>query len=169
MAAGSLEYANKAYGAVTESAANTLTFSQIQTNISVMQKIAWIISRIEWYLTPAQIALLVDDADAYDLALVSSNKMASLSLSDPSVIDFIQIRKFVSTAVGWQFYVPMWSRDFSQLPGGGLLIAPNPLYVAVKGTGLATVGGVSCRVYWSQLELKPDQYLELLDFYRIVQ
>ena len=167
--AQALEFANKAYGTVTESAANTLTFAQIQTNISIMEKIAWVISRIEWVFTAAQIALLVDDADAYDVSLTASNKISTLALSDPMVIDFLSIRKFVSTAVGWQYITPMWIRDFSQLPGGGLIVAPNPLYLAVKGTGLASAGGVSARIYWSKLEVSPDQYLELLDFYRIVQ
>lgn len=164
-----LEFSNKAYGTVTESAANTLTFSQIQTNISIMEKVAWVISRIEWYFTPAQIALLVDDADAFEVALTSSNKVATLSLADSAVIDYMMVRKFVSTAVGWQFISPMWTRDFSMLPGGGLIVAPNPLYVAIKGTGLASAGGVGMRFYWSRQELSPDQYLELLDFYRIVQ
>lgn len=167
--ATALEFANKAYGSVTESAANTLTFSQIQTNVSIMEKVAWVISRIEWVFTAAQIALLVDDGDAYEVALCGSSKISTLSLSDPMVIDYFNIRKFVSTAVGWGYIAPMWIREFSALPGGGLIVAPNPLYLAVKGTGLASAGGVSARIYWARLEVSPDQYLELLDFYRMVQ
>jgi len=59
-------------------------------------------------------------------------------------------------------------RDFSGLPGGGLIIAPRPLFVAVKGNSLATAVTASLRAYFTVINLSADEYLELVDFYRIV-
>lgn len=161
-------FANKFYGSVTESAANTLTFSEIQTNISVMDKVAWVIHRLEWYLTPAQIALIADDQDAIQMALVSSQQITALGLDNPAVIDMQQISKGQATAVGYTIRTIPFTRGFESLPGGGLIIAPRPLFIAIKGTGLASAGGVSVRGYYTARELKADEYLELVDYYRIV-
>lgn len=162
-------FANKAYATVTESGANTLTFSEIQTNVSVFEKMAWIIHRIEWYLSYATQALLIDAADTLQLALTASQSISSLALNSPSVIDLYEQYKFLATAVGYHFSEMPIIRDFTALPGGGLIVAPRPLYIAAKGTGLASAATGSCRFYFTVKQLKADEYLELVDFYRIVQ
>lgn len=163
-----MEFSNKFYGTVTESAANTLTFAEISTNVDVFSKQAWVLSRLEWYLTPTQFGLMVDDGDAIQMALTASDNMSSIGLDDPGVIDSMTLHKRVATAVAFNTYSQPNTRDFSNLPGGGLIIVPRPLFVAIKGTGLATAGGCSVRGYFSRLELKSDEYLELVDFYRMV-
>lgn len=163
-----LEFANKFYGTVTESAANTLTFSEIQTAVDIFSKAAWVLVRLEWYLTVAQFGLLVDDGDALQMSLTASDKMSDISLSDPGVIDSLTLHKRVATVVGINYHAQPITRDFSNLPSGGIIIVPRPLFVAVKGTGLASAGGASCRGYFSRVELKADEYIELVDFYRMV-
>ncbi len=156
-------YVNTAFGSVTESAANTLTFNEIQTSISIFEKVAWIISRIEWYLPTATLALLAAADDLFDMALTASNNISSLALNAAAVID---LNTFQNGNVA-----PSWPmvRDFSQLPGGGKIIAPRPLYVALKGTSVASAGSVQCRISFLQMVLTPDEYIELIDFYRIVE
>lgn len=163
------KYCNKAYGAVTESAANTLTFSEIQTSINIFDKVAWVVSRIEWYLSATGMQQFDTSADYLTLALTSSNQITSLALNNPSVIDLQEISKILASSVGYSFHTWPFPRDFSNLPGGGIIIAPRPLYVAAKGTGLAAAVTVQARIFFTQFEMSPDEYLELIDFYRIVQ
>lgn len=162
-------YPNKGYAVVTESAANTLTFSEIQTNVSIFEKVAWLLQRIEWYFTYATYALLGDSGDTIDAALCSSNQITALSLSNPGVIDLMTMYKLEASDVGYNYQMQPLVRDFGSLGGGGLLIAPRPLYVGIKGTGVASVATAACRFYFKQIQLKPDEYLELIDFYRLVQ
>lgn len=161
-------YSNKAYGSVTESAANTLTFSEIQTNISIFEKVAWVINRIEWYLSATELAKLTGSGDAAQFALTASDQISNLDLSNASVIDMMQLSHKEHSAVGWQEIELPFTRDFSGLPGGGVIIAPRPLYVGAVGTSLASALTVETRLFFQQMVMSPDEYLELIDFYRIV-
>lgn len=162
-------FANKFYGTVTESDANTLTFAEIQTNIDVFARKAWILHKLEWFLSAAQLNKLLAEDDVLTAALCSSNKAATLSLSDASVIDLFQIDARLVSQAGFELRYSPISRDFSSLPGGGLIIAPRPLFVAVKGTSLASAIAAEVRGYFTAVDLNADEYLELVDFYRIVQ
>lgn len=163
------KFANKLYGACVESAANTLTFKEIQTNVDIFSKQAWILHRLEWYLSGTQVDKILQAADWISAALTSSDKLTSLDLSSPGVIDLMELGIHSLTAVGYQFTQKPFVRDFSNLPGGGLIISPRPLYVAVKGESLASAVTVAVRGYFTALTLTADEYLELVDFYRIVQ
>lgn len=161
-------YANKFYGTVTESAANTLTFAEIQTNISIFEKVAWVLQRLEWYLSPAVMQLLQDNQDSVELALTASQNISALGLDNPSVIDVLVLSKFQATGVGFEIQEKPVIRDFTGLAGGGLIIAPRPLFLAAKGTTLASAATVQVRGYFQMIELKAEEYLDLVDFYRIV-
>jgi len=159
------QYSNVGYGTVTEGGANTLTFAEIQTNVSVFEKIAWVIQRIEWYIPLATRSLLLDASDQFEMALCSSNTLTSLSLGNPAVIDLYAL---LGSAVTAHIASPI-IRDFSMLPGGGRIIAPRPLHLGLKGTSVASAGTISCRFLFTMKELSADEYIELVDFYRIVQ
>lgn len=163
------KYANKFFGIAVESAANTLTFAEIQTNVDVFSKKAWILHRLEWYFKAVAISAIDAADDVIQAALCSSNKSASLGLDDASVIDLFEICQSFNDATSFQLFVNPVQRDFTNLPGGGLIIAPRPLYLAVKGTSMANALTVYCRGYFTAIDLNADEYLELVDFYRIVQ
>ena len=85
-------FSNVAYGSVTHSAANTLTFQEIATGISVQAKIAWIISKITWLIDAASLAALAGASDILRMAVVLSNKITDLSdLSDPAIVDLTRL------------------------------------------------------------------------------
>ena len=163
------KFANKFFGTVVESAANTLTFAEIKTNVSVFDKQAWILHRLEWYFTSTMLALLLGANDSITLALTNSDKLNTVDLSSAGVIDMAEFQHHNLSSVGFQDELFPVTRDFGSLPSGGLIIAPRPLYIAVKGTSLATAATVAVRGYFTSLELSADEYLELVDFYRIVQ
>jgi len=162
-------FANKFYGSVVESAANTLTFAEIQTNVDVFSKKAWVLHKLEWYFGPTGFNYLDAADDVISAALVSSNKMDALTLDDAGVIDLLELNINFITGVGFSVLELPISRSFADMPGGGLIIAPRPLYLAVKGTSLAGAVTMSARGYFTAMDLNADEYLELVDFYRIVQ
>lgn len=162
------QYSNKAYGTVTESAANTLTFSEIQTNVSIFEKVAWVIERLEWYISNASQALLSATEDLLSFALTASSSINALSLADPAVIDLMELGRRIATEVGFSWVHMPIIRDFSNLPGGGLIVPPRPLFLAAKATSVATPSTAEMRFFFRQVEMTPADYLDLIDFYRIV-
>jgi hypothetical protein len=162
------KYTNKMYGQVTESAANTLTYKEINTNISIFDKMAFIVHRIEWYIPNAVLDLCVASADKFEVALTSSQQGTTLGLDNPSVIDKLEIGPQIVTAVGYTMTIQPFIRDFSSLPGGGLIIPPRPLFIAIKGTSVASAGNAQMRAAITMVQLSADEYLELVDFYRII-
>jgi len=163
------QFANKFFGEVVESAANTLTFAEIQTNVDVFSKKAWVLHKLEWYFGANGLNYLDAADDVIQAALCSTNKMSSLALDDAGVIDLLELQTNFITGVGFALEKLPIARSFSDMPGGGLIIAPRPLYLAVKGTSLAGAVTMSCRGYFTAMDLNADEYLELVDFYRIVQ
>lgn len=163
-------YANKFYGTVVESAANTLTFAEIQTNVDVFSKIAWVLHRLEWYVPAATRGLVSANDDVISMALCSSNGLTSLALNLPGVVDLMELQDMTAGApANFQLVTAPLIRDFTGMPGGGLIIAPRPLYIAVKGVSLATACTVSVRGYFTVRQLSAEEYIDLVDFYRIVQ
>lgn len=164
-----INYADKFYGTAVESAANTLTFAEIQTNVSIMEKWAWVLHRLEWSMDLATYDEVSAVGDELDMALTTSNRITALHASDAAVLDIAQQMIVVETAVGFQRELLPLIRDFSNLPGGGLIIPPRPLYVAVKGTSLANPATVWLRGYFTPIQMKGDDYYNLLDAYRLIQ
>jgi len=164
-------FSNIAYAAVTMSALNTLTFSEINTGVSVHEKIAWIISRISWYPSQASIEACSASQDFLLMSLVSNNKVDDIAdLSDPAVIDHMRIFPIPTGAAANLLMMTMpFTRDFSDLPGGGLIITPKPLYVAAESIGLAIVGVVACRIYYTVRELTTDEFWDVVQAGRIVE
>jgi len=163
------KYANKFYGKVTESAANTLTFAEIQTNVSVFDKMAWVLHRLEFYIPKASFDLVTNTADVLDVALTGSENISSLELDNPAVIDRFHLFMKEATSVGFQFFQQPIIRDFNNMPGGGLIVSPRPLFLAAEGVSLASPATVEVRGYFTTVALSADEYLELVDFYRIVR
>lgn len=162
-------FANKFYGTVTESAANTLTFAEIQTNVDVFAKIAWVLHRLEWNFQVAVGTMFQGNADRVRMAITSSDNITDLELDNPAVIDRADIEMRESTAVGFSFFYRPFIRDFASLPGGGIIMAPRPLFVGVHGVSLVAAATVEVRGYFTKRDLTADEYLELVDFYRIVR
>ena len=167
--AGKSSYADKFYGSVIESAANTLTFGEIMTNISIMEKWAWILHRLEWSMDLASYDEVSGVGDMLEMALTMSNRISSLSFADAAVIDKCQQMIVVETAVGIQREQFPLIRDFTTLPGGGLIIPPRPLYIGVKGTSLANACFVEVRGYYTPIQVSGEAYYDLLDAYRLIQ
>jgi hypothetical protein len=53
-------------------------------------------------------------------------------------------------------------KDFSTLPGGGLIIPTAPLYVAMSSSGLASVGIMDVIMYYTFKQMSDADYIELV-------
>jgi hypothetical protein len=162
------EFPNIVYVGVTESAANTLTFQQIQTGYGSLQKTGWVVHRIEYYLTQTTIQLLLNTDDLLQLALCTSNLASSLTLQDASMIDLLEIGVSIYSSVGVVFSEKPMIRNFSDLPGGGRLVLPYPLFLAVKGTSVAAAMVAAARIFFTERELGDSEWMELVQQTRLL-
>lgn len=166
-------FSNIATISIVESAANTITFKKLETGIPLFEKVAWVISRLELMFNPLA-AAMVADADAVLFALTVSNTIASLASgktqTEPAVLYGGRIIRndFGAAATGYLSYQP-YILDFSTMPGGGLLTPPSPLYGAVEGASMQAAITLYMRLYYTQIQLTPDQYWELVEARRYIQ
>lgn len=161
---GTDKYANILNQTVTQSAADTLTFSEINIGLNIFDKVGLLINRIEFVPSKATVNLFATNADSLVMALSASNQISSLSFSANEIIDLLTLDAVTigAAASGSVAQKPL-TRTYESLPGGGLLVAPKPLYFGVDSASLGTAGVVEFRLYFTVIQLKPDEYFELLE------
>ena len=154
------QYANVAYTIVNQTAANTLTFQSIQLAVGLFQGIAMVLHRILYTPYVAAMRELVAATDCLSMAITSSNRLAAvMDTNDPAIIDCWRISGIgvpVANAV-----TPIIS-DFTALPGGGKLIAANPIYAAMSSGGFAALQGGLVKLEFTFVELADRDYMELI-------
>lgn len=154
-------YANVLYDEVTESAANTLTFESIDVGLNIFDKVGMKLSRLEYSNFFGNLAA---DADVIRFGLSQSNSWTTPTPAESSVIDFNQFTVAAyGTAGNALIHEQPYVKDFSTLPGGGLLIAPKPLYLFAVGSNLSAASNVRIRMFFTIVTLKPEEYFELLE------
>lgn len=163
------EFANYAIIKVTESAANTLTFQKLETGISINDKVAWLLNRVEYFPPAFSNAIFNGDGDGFDFGLSVSNSWSTVSAQEVTIIDLNTIarRDFGAAAVTIREESPVL-KDFSNLPGGGVLVPPVPFYLWAKGSGLASAGALVARIHYTLIQLATDQYWQLVEARRVL-
>jgi hypothetical protein len=53
--------------------------------------------------------------------------------------------------------------DYTSLSGGGILVAPRPLYIGMDTIGAAAAGFCTVRLYFTIITLQASEYFELLE------
>jgi hypothetical protein len=162
MAAGAVKdrFANIAYGIVTMSAANTLTFSQILMGISPLQRLAMLVHRIQYNFPSATIREVAAVTDELRVALTTSNRLTDISdVSEPAILDMLRITGAGVNVEPW--ILPILS-DLTGLPGGGKLTPGNPLYLAMATSGFAAAGVCRVQIDFTLMELTDADFLELV-------
>lgn len=154
-------FANVAAVRVTETAANTLTFAEMLTGISLGQGVGMIIDQIDYSPAPSVLGDLVAAGDVIHMGITTSDDINDLSArSDRRILHqmallALQVGTVVSLSVEktpyvHQFFPPM-------------IIAAPRVYLAVVGTSLAAPAVVDIRIYFRYITLTPQQYLELAE------
>jgi len=167
--AASDKFANMAYLTVVESSATTLTFGKLDiANNLLSEKVALVIHRTESIVvSPTH---LVGAADAITYALVVSNKLTDIyDLSQPEILFTKQIvRHDAGTPATAAFFELPLVNDFSTLPGGGLIVPADRLYVGIVGYSTATASTIKMRLYYTVMPLAEADYWELIQARRVL-
>lgn len=173
MATTSLDkFTNMATITVTETAANTLTYKKLETGISLTEKVAWLIARIEYYYT-GNFSDFNAANDALHLGLCVSNARASQtsadSYTDSTLLDKVElIRSDYGAAAAAEMISRPIVKDWSTVPGGGILVPPVPLYGFAQGISLAGATTTVIKLFYTLISLQPADYWELVEARRII-
>jgi len=156
-------YANIAATRVVESAANTLTFSELSTGIGLGMGVGLIIDKLEWEPKVAGIAVanFAGDADQIEVALCSQNSIADLTgFNDRRILvkDSMYLR--VAAAAVTQHIIQL---PFMKQYNPPIIIAAPRLFFAVKGTGMGAAVTIDFRLYFRYINLDVQTYLELAE------
>lgn len=163
------QFANYAIVSVTESAANTLTFKKLETGISLTEKVAWIINRIEYTLSSLLAAQFNGDGDLLTFGMAVSNSFANPAITEQAIIDWNSVvRQDFGAAASASIVKMPFLKDFSSLPSGGILVPPVPLYLFAQGSGLVAAESVYARIHYTLKMLTVDQYWELVEARRVI-
>jgi len=150
--------------ALVESAAGTLTFSpKVDTGYSLGNDNGLIIHTAEWFFPRASIDRLLDEADYIRTGMSTSTLITTIDPSNPSIIVHREfaLQKFGVAASGFPLRSPQLEADFTNLPGGGILVAPNPLYWYIQGISMAGVIATVIRWTYTVVNLNDKSFREL--------
>lgn len=163
------KYANMAALKITESAANTFTASKFAFPFSIMDKMGLIIHRVEYDHTNPTGSLTAAGDKMYLGLSVAASVTDPTDPTDPLVLDCRRIVRWDAGAAA-SAVILQYPRtvDFTNLPGGGLLVAPNPLYGFIKGDSAAVAGTCTIRMFYTYIELATDEYWQLVESRRII-
>ena len=156
-------YPNRAVETIGQTAANTIAFEQIRFGLGVFQGVALVIHRVEFNPYIADIRELVDVADDLEVALTNRDDLTTLIPNNLNVLIYRNVTPMMVGAVVSltleRFPIVV---DLSNLPGGGLIIPANPLYIGIDSTGYATTVGLNVTIYFTFKQLSDADYIELV-------
>ena len=156
-------FVNRALQRITMSAANTLTFQQVNFAVGIFQGVAIVIHRIKYYIGSTAWRETILSTDSFQVGLTVSSQLSDIAMTHVEVIDQQEIIG-VSTGTPDDFkqvMMPIVS-DLSTLPMGGMLVAANPIYLAVASAGLTTAIVVDVDMLFTFIELSDADYIELI-------
>jgi hypothetical protein len=162
------QYANIAAVNVNEAVAGTAAYARYAFPYSVTDKVAILISRIEYWFS--SLTNLNSSTDNVIAALCAASAVVDLAnQADPAIVDSTRVVRVDCGAAASGILVNQpFIKEFSSLPGGGILVAPSPLYAAVKSDGAAAVMGCWIKLFYTYKELATDEYWELVESRRII-
>jgi len=162
-------FANIAFLSVSESAANTLTFAQLQLATTLMtEKMAMVIHRLDVFPDINSTDLSANNA-SIGVALTLTDRITAINdLSQPEVMFFRQYKRVDITAASSWFISQPEIVDYSDLPGGGLLVPADRLYIGIHGISAGGPGHASMRVYYTVKPLDTADYWDLVEARRIM-
>jgi len=163
-------YSQIAYMTVTESAANTLTFAGMSVFSNILSQQGMILHRAEYLITATAYSQFNSTGDSLKFGLAGDDGLSTISQDDPEVYDQKRIYRIdVGAAAQGVFLNMPIETDFTRLPGGGMLIPADRLYLFAEGTGLAAAVTCSARVHFTLKALSAADYLELAQAMRVLK
>jgi len=161
-------YANIASVKVEETAAGTLTTAKFAFPFSIMDKMGLLIQRIEYF--PAALNQLNGNSDEVRMALLSKASVVDITAqNDSSVIDSCTlVRLDLGAAASGLLLSRPFTRDFTTLAGGGILVAPGALYAGIQSSGAGGAMSMWMRMFYTYMELPTDEYWQLVESRNVI-
>lgn len=156
-------FGNRAFKTVTQSAANAITFEQIQFGVGLFQGVALVLSRVEWFPPAATLQEIVAGTDDFQMAICNRDDLATLSATNQSVMVLKHVAPVVAGAAAnlQDIELPLIS-DLSTIPGGGLIMPSNPIYLGIDSIGAANPLVCNAILYFVFRQLTDSEYVELI-------
>jgi len=161
-------FANIAAVHPTEASAGTANYAKFAFPFSIMDKMALVLSRIEYW--PGSLGGLNTSLDYLLCGVSIASTVADLTnQADPAIVDSLRVMRVdLGTAAAGFFLDEPFIKDFSSLAGGGLLVAPAPLYGFVISAGASGVMDAWVKLFYTYMELGADEYWQLVESRRII-
>jgi len=146
---------------VTTSAANVLTFAEVQTGASLGMRLGLVIDSIDMYPAQAVLAEMTTAGDRILMAWCTSDQVTDLEdEADSRVLDVIRISRLdFGTAASAQLVTVPLHREFSP----PRIMASPKLFIAFNTFGLASVGILRSRLAFRFISLSAQEYLEIAE------
>jgi len=161
-------FANVAALDITESGANTQTNTKFAFPFSIMDKMALIINRVEYEFANLN-TVFAAAADQIIAGIITASTTSLIDPTDAGQIDVIKLtRNDYGAAANAEIIQQPFIKDFASLPGGGLLVAPAPLFGSIMGVSAGAAGRVKIKMFYTYVELSTDEYWQLVESRRII-
>ncbi|MBA7705371.1 hypothetical protein ES703_114199 [subsurface metagenome] len=162
------KYANQGYVGLTPTL-NTLSFAELATFVSVFEKKAFLLNRIEYFHGLTGLLEMDAETDYVSFGLSTSDSFAIAQLGESQICDYNQLAALLTGAgVSSQLFVNPVVKDLANMPGGGILVPCRPIFLWMHSQGWAVTGSISARIYFTVVDLKADEYWELVEATRLV-
>jgi len=167
-------YANRFNVHLSETIAGTARFVEVPTYANAFSKEAFVIHKLEYAFSQTDLDSLVANQDGLVACLSTANHMSSIAIGaafpEPGIIDMVQIMANLRGAAATLFLRDaVVTHDLSTLPGGGIIVPARPLFVGVQGIGLGAAVTVDVRGWFTKVDLKDQEFIELVDAYRLIR
>ncbi len=161
-------FANQGYITLTPTL-NTLSFAELASYMSVFEKRALLINRVEYFFSIASLREMDAETDTLYFGLSTSDGFAQASIGEASIFDYNAIVTVLQAAgVSSQLLREPFQKDFSTMPGGGILIPSRPIFLWMHSLGWAAAGSAEARLFFTVKELKAEEYWELVESTRLI-
>lgn len=143
-------------------------FEAVNNGLSTTDRIGWLLQRVEDYTDPTPAAVPSGFQIAYGITLTNSVLFQNVSIQgilNTPQYKWVQTfsRRDIGTAATSERPRLPKVYSFNDLPDGGLLMVPQPLYVfGSSDSGLAATVTVMLRAYFQAVQLTDADYFQLL-------
>lgn len=165
------QYANIATLEVTQSAANTLTYGSLQTQLGFMtgtrdKALAMIIDQIDYRVSNSALQEMDADTDSIFLGITISDSPTSLTdFSDRRILNHMELN---AHAVGTAGNAIVHKQPFVHQFFPPLIHAERVLYLGMDSTGLGSASAAQARIYYRVREITAAELVELTEVFRLV-
>lgn len=156
-------YPNRVVHRVVSSASDTLTFTQIRFGTGLFGGVALIIHKLEYHVARASARKLLEITDNLEVAMTNRDDLANLEPTNLNVLDRVELIPMqVGSVVSLNMLIMPIIKTFNEMPGGGMIIPTNPLYLGLSTGGFGATATVDLVMYYTFKQMTDADYIELV-------